>query len=56
MYKLNQLKTPKERTIELLSRIERNEIDVDSINIERFTSSETGKSLIRVELELSDAS
>ena len=52
MYKLNQLKTPRERVLELLDRILVGEIDVESISIENFKSEDTGKPFIRVELEL----
>ena len=52
MYKLNQLKTPRERVLELLDRILVGEIDVESISIENFKSEDAGKPFIRVELEL----
>jgi putative methionine-R-sulfoxide reductase with GAF domain len=53
MYKLNQLKTPRERVLELLDQILVGKIDVESISIERFKSEDTGKPFMQVMLELS---
>lgn len=50
--KLDQLKSPRERVLELMDKIILGEIDVESISIERFKSEDTGKPFIQVYLEL----
>ena len=48
----NIQKTPRERVLELADKIVLGEIEVDSISIERFTSEDTGKTVLQVCLEL----
>lgn len=50
--KLDQLKSPRERVLELMDKIILGEIDVESISIERFKSEDTGKPFIQVCIEL----
>lgn len=50
--KLDQLKTPRERVLELMDKIMLGEIDVESISIERFKSEDTGQPFLLVSLEL----
>jgi hypothetical protein len=49
--KLDQLKTPNERVLDLAERIHLGELECESISINRFTS-ENGKEVLQVELEL----
>lgn len=50
--KLDQLKTPRERVLELMDKIILGEIDVESISIERFKAEDTGRPFLQVCLEL----
>lgn len=50
--KLDQLKTPRERVLELMDKIMLGEIDVESISIERFKSEDDGRPFLLVSLEL----
>jgi hypothetical protein len=53
--KLNQLKTPKERVLELATRLSMGELDCESISMEKFTT-EGGKTLLwQVSIELTEA-
>ena len=52
--KLNQLKTPKERVLELATRLSMGELDCESISMEKFTT-EGGKTLWQVSIELTEA-
>jgi hypothetical protein len=51
MNKLNQLKTPKERLVELVDKVLYDELFVESISISRSTK-DTGAKVLLVELEL----
>lgn len=51
MNKLNQLKTPKERLVELMDKVLYDELSVESISISRSTADNGTKTLL-VELEL----
>ena len=50
--KTDQLKTPRERVLELMDKIILGEIDVESISIERFKAEDTCKPFLQVSLEL----
>lgn len=50
--KLDQLKSPRERVLELMDKIILGEIDVESISIERFKAEDTGRPFLQVCLEL----
>lgn len=54
MNKLNQLKTPRERVLELMDKIILGDIEVESISIERFKSEDTGKPFMQVCIEISE--
>lgn len=49
--KLDQLKTPKERVLDLAERLYLGQMDCESISIEKFTT-DTGKTLWQVSIEL----
>jgi hypothetical protein len=52
--KLDQLKTPKERVLDLAERLHLGEMDCESISIEKFTT-DGGKTLWQVCIELTEA-
>lgn len=53
-YKLEQRKSPRERVLELLDKIIVDELQVESISIERFKAEHTGKAYLQVSLELTE--
>ena len=53
-YKLDQLKTPKERMLDLAERVYLGEMDCESISLEKFTT-DNGKTLWQVSIELTEA-
>lgn len=50
--KLDQLKSPRDRVLELMDKIMLGEMGVESISVERFKSEDTGKPFLLVSLEL----
>jgi hypothetical protein len=52
--KLNQLKTPKERVLELADRLNTGELDCESISMEKYIT-ESGRMLWQVSIELTEA-